>query len=325
MDQSYKNVEIIVIDDGSRDNTKEVLKEFMNDIKYINQENRGLPGARNRGLQEATGDYIAFLDADDYWEPDKLEIQMNVLESLPAVSVVFSDFSVFNEDGYHEKSYFYKNFPFFKEYGFRLGDIFDNVTEIPASHDAIKTSIYYGNIIKHLFCGNFILPSSVVMRKSSIDLLGGFNDKYKIAEETEFFLRICTKYDAAYVDCPLVHYLIKRPGNLTGSSNIERLIKNAIDIQENYLSMHPDVYERNRSLFKKAISITHNRLAYYYLTVTMKESARKEATISIRWRPFQASGYSYWIISYFPTILLSAGGWMKRNLMPANNKKTRSS
>lgn len=79
INQTYKNLEIIVIDDGSTDNTKEIIQEFRDKIIYISQDNRGVSAARNVGLEIATGDFITFLDADDYLTEDSIEVRLEVL------------------------------------------------------------------------------------------------------------------------------------------------------------------------------------------------------------------------------------------------------
>ena len=77
--QTYRDFEIIVVDDGSTDNTKEVLKPYTDRIKYLYQENTGVSAARNAGIRAAGGQWIAFLDSDDEWLPEKLSIQMDYL------------------------------------------------------------------------------------------------------------------------------------------------------------------------------------------------------------------------------------------------------
>ena len=312
LDQSYGDTEIIVVDDGSTDETRDVIQPYMQGIVYIYQENKGLPGARNRGIAEASGEYIAFLDADDRWHNNKLEYQTQVLESFPSVYLVFSDFCVFDEYGYKEESFFRKGFPFFNEFGFTLNDIFPNTSKLYSGRYSSEFQIYHGHIAKYLFCGNFVLPSSVLMRKSAISRVGSFDESYKVAEETDFFLRVCTYYDAAYIDCPLVEYLIKRVGNLTGSSNTERLIKNAIEIQLNYISTQSSIYQLNKSLFDTAVAKSYTRLAYYYLTMKMNEAARLEAMRSKSWKPIQIKAYFYWLFSFCPAYLLGAAGNSKR-------------
>lgn len=90
LDQTYKPIEIIVVDDGSTDNTKDTVKEFSGKIIYLYQENKGVSAARNIGLELAKGDYLTFLDSDDYLTSDSIEIRMEILNQYPDIGIVFS-------------------------------------------------------------------------------------------------------------------------------------------------------------------------------------------------------------------------------------------
>ncbi|HHW36017.1 MAG TPA: glycosyltransferase [Bacillales bacterium] len=94
LEQSYRNIEIIVVDDGSTDSTRKVLSKFDKDIIYFYKKNGGEASARNYGLSKATGEYIAFLDADDYYDPIKIEKQINVMIQNPEVDIVYNDVTV---------------------------------------------------------------------------------------------------------------------------------------------------------------------------------------------------------------------------------------
>ena len=95
--QNYDNMEIIVVDDGSTDNTKEVLKQYK-DIKYFYVEHKGIPFVRNLALEKSQGEYIAFLDSDDYWLPEKLNIQMQYFKEHPDCEIVFTKYKNFFEE-----------------------------------------------------------------------------------------------------------------------------------------------------------------------------------------------------------------------------------
>lgn len=90
LDQTYKPIEIIVVDDGSTDNTKEVIKEFNNHIIYFFQENKGVSAARNKGLDLARGAYIAFLDSDDYLTKNSIELRVEILKKYNDIGIVFT-------------------------------------------------------------------------------------------------------------------------------------------------------------------------------------------------------------------------------------------
>ena len=94
--QTYKNVEIIVVDDGSTDNTHHILKHYMDKIHYIHQENSGVEAARNAGIRSSSGRWIAFLDSDDYWLPEKLRIQVDCIKK-EKVRVCFTNIIYSNE------------------------------------------------------------------------------------------------------------------------------------------------------------------------------------------------------------------------------------
>jgi glycosyltransferase involved in cell wall biosynthesis len=89
LNQSYPPAEVIVVDDGSTDETAAVAKSFAPDVTYIYQDNQGIGGARNKGLSSAGGDYFAFLDSDDIWLQDKLALQMAVFNHDPQVDLVY--------------------------------------------------------------------------------------------------------------------------------------------------------------------------------------------------------------------------------------------
>ena len=100
LDQTYKNIEILIIDDGSPDRSIEICQQFTDSrIKIIRQENRRLPGARNTGIRHAKGEYLTLLDADDLWLPEKLEKHVKHLDNSPNIGVSFSRSAFIDDDG----------------------------------------------------------------------------------------------------------------------------------------------------------------------------------------------------------------------------------
>ena len=97
--QTYRDYEIVVINDGSTDNTRQVLQPYLNKIQYIYQDNQGVSAARNRGIEAATGELVAFLDADDLFLPDKLAAQVAVFDEFPELGIVHSGWRRVNQEG----------------------------------------------------------------------------------------------------------------------------------------------------------------------------------------------------------------------------------
>src|SRR5690554_3627666 len=100
LNQMWSNLEVIVVDDGSQDNTPVVMQGYESDkrVRYFRTDNQGQPKAKNYGLKQAGGDFIAFCDADDFWEPNKLEVQIPLFDN-PKVGIVYSEISNIDESG----------------------------------------------------------------------------------------------------------------------------------------------------------------------------------------------------------------------------------
>ena len=98
-EQTYNNIEIIVVDDGSTDNSLVIIKDFPGEKKIIQQKNGDVSLARNSGVENSSGDFIAFLDQDDKWQPIKLEKQINLFHKFPEIDLVFTDLIKFFSSG----------------------------------------------------------------------------------------------------------------------------------------------------------------------------------------------------------------------------------
>ena len=195
LDQTHTNLQILVIDDGSTDNTDEVAAGFGADVEYVHRENAGACAARNHGIRLAKGTYVAFLDADDAWLPDKLARQVDVLETHPDFGAVHGDSTRMNEKG----------------------------EPLPGDPPGEKQS-RDGDVFMEFFEANLsvILTSTVMVRRSCIDEIGVFDGGGEVVDDHDFFLRLAAHYPIGYIREPLLRYRVL-PGSLSRLRAVQRV------------------------------------------------------------------------------------------------------
>lgn len=211
LEQTYRNIEVIVVDDGSIDDTGTVVKPFLDDarVRYIHQFNAGQARAKNRGIEEAKGKYVAFLDADDAWLSAKLERQMPLFRS-EAIGVVFCRSM--------------------------------EVDAVGADRRLLDFPLHRGSVSGELLTFNFVGFSTSVVRKQCFERLGYLREDLGMGIDYELWLRLSAHYQFDFVDAPLVRYRIW-PGQM--SKNVERRYQNGIRIMNDFLAQYPDVVDES--------------------------------------------------------------------------------
>ncbi len=177
--QTYKNIEVIVVDDGSTDKTAEMVKSF-NDPRliYIHQGNKGQSAARNAGIQKAKGEYIAFLDSDDLFLPQKIERQVEFLKNHPDCGLCYCKIYHFFSD--KPQKLFYNPVPNYS------GFIFDKFLE-----------------------NSVVNPLAAFLRKEYLDKYGGFKDDWRRCDEQYLWLKLAfNKVKFCYLDEILAYYRV---------------------------------------------------------------------------------------------------------------------
>jgi GT2 family glycosyltransferase len=189
-------LEILVIDDGSTDETPVVASRYAPRVRCISQPNRGLPAARNRGLAETTAPHVTFLDADDRILPEKLATEIAVFEADPGAGLVYSGWRYIDADG-------------------------DPLPQRGWSREE-------GDVLGRLLLGNLIHPHAALVRRSLVEAVGAFDESLTSVEDWDLWLRI-TMAGARWrcVDQPLLEYRVRSDGM---HANPKRMLRNRVAV-----------------------------------------------------------------------------------------------
>jgi len=260
LSQSYSPHELIVVDDGSTDDTATVVSAFKDSVRYLRMPNGGAAAARNAGLETASGDCVAFLDADDAWYPRKLELQVEVLARLPAVLGVCSDFGLVDELAEPLRDRFIKQkYRVFSAYKMDWPDIFPETLDLRASKGEADGAVrvFHGDALRALFLGNFVNTSSIVVRRVAIEEVGRFTVGRRTQEDYECWLKIARRGPLAFVDTPLLFFR-RRPNQLTSDDQRLRIAQDIVDvIAEASERLRPQLGDRlvNRRLGERLVAL----------------------------------------------------------------------
>jgi glycosyltransferase involved in cell wall biosynthesis len=246
--QSYQPVEVIVVDDGSTDDTREKLAALGDKIRYIHQTNQGLSAARNTGIREARGEWLAFLDSDDAFHPRKVERQMAYVEQHPEVKLLGT--------------------AMFSDEPIQWAEVKDDLPATPISLEAMA--------IKPRFA-----PSSVLAHRHCFEAAGLFDTELRSVEDREMWLRIGAQFTMARLDLPLTWYRVT-PGSM--STHPERMEHFELLVLNRAFAF-PQLRD-NKRVQRLALSHCYRSSAYTFYTARRYREALSRLWLSIKYWPF---------------------------------------
>jgi glycosyltransferase involved in cell wall biosynthesis len=218
----------------STDNTREVLREYERRVRYFHKENGGVSSARNYGIEQARGKYLAFLDADDVWLPEKLQKQISALEQNPNCRACYTAFIVGDED---------------------LKPL--NVTYSKRHSNTLEDLLFHGNVVA--------TPSTVLAEKDLFQAVGGFDRQLSQCADWEMWVRIAAKTEFVYLDEPSIIY---RQHDLNMSKNASLMESDSLLVMEKGFAI-PDLSESLQARKNKALARTYMVLAGIYFQAKM--------------------------------------------------------
>ena len=281
--QTYRDFEIIVVDDGSTDGTQAVLAEYGEALHYIKQANQGASAARNAALSRATGEYIAYLDADDLWHPEKLAHQVEYLDAYPSCGFVHTEVAVIDE----QDSVLYARFN--KETG---------------------RTVPQGKCLRDILQRSHIQTLTVLERRSAFDRAGEFDLRLPVAQDYLHWIQVALQgYEVGYLPEPLGQYRW-RAGSLMSSQR--RLLGDFTKIYEILLAEHrlEEVHGSEvRRLIDTQLYTNQRQLAYLERVECSGAVARRRLRRLVQQWPFRLELYLDLAKSYM---------WNRAEQMPVN-------
>lgn len=294
--QTHRNLEVVLVDDGSSDATRELIRERYRDeprVRYIHQANAGVSAARNHGLQQARGQFIALLDSDDIWLPWKIEAQLRCLEALPTAGMIWTDMDAIGPDGkLLHRRYLTRMYTSYRK--FTREQLFRESRPLSTIDARLASSlgdphVFLGDIFSPMITGNLVHTSTVLLRRERLDKVREFDVELRYSgEDHDFHLRTCREGDVAYLDASSILYQYGREDQLT----VNR--KYTVHMAENFLKTVTKALARDRDrvtlspeMVNQVMAEAHAWIGESRLDLGERDQAWRHLGASLRFRPWQ--------------------------------------
>lgn len=288
--QDFKDWELIIIDDGSTDNTYDIVASFQailqNRLTYIRTHNQGASLARNVGLKLCRGAFIAFLDSDDIWDSQKLSKQLEIFDQNPSIDLVFSNALIIDSN-----------------------DLSTNKNYVKPSELEIPAKQIYTQILAKR---NYIPFSSIVVKKPVADEVGEFDDAFKSSQDSDWLLRLASKHMILGINENLVFY---RVHGASISSDIGLRKHDTVRILLKNIELNPPIGQSTKKEIYKRVAEHYYGWGYHEFSTNHLPSAREKFSQSIRHSPWVCpQKYFYMLLTFLPLRFLSNLKKFKRKI-----------
>lgn len=268
LSQTYQDLEVIVVDDGSKDSTRQVLSVFGNKIRYVYKDNGGACSARNEGIRQSKGQYLAFIDCDDLYQQQKIDTCVNYLEKHPHFGLV------------HTAAYF-----------------IDNEDRIVGLYNHPRSQ-KQGWVSQRLILGNYICNSTAFIRRNILDEAGVFDESIFPPADWDMWLRLADVTQVGYIPEPLTKYRVT--DNFIFNRLEQALTEELYVVNKTFV--------RNKfwpkGLYNKALSNTHLRFFQSFWLKNELSRSQEEMKLALKINPFNCKAWGMTFAQqFFPAIL----------------------
>lgn len=317
--QTYREVELVIVDDGSKDDTRALLeRDYGKDarVRYVYKDNGGPASARNVGFRHARGEYVALLDSDDTWYPWKLALQIACMERHRELGMTWTDMEMIDPAGNvvdprHLRTMYraYRWFPNEQLFA-RSTPLAEEVPELAATVG--DAQLRTGDIFSPMIMGNLVHTSTVVLRRERLESVRGFDESLRYSgEDYDFHLRTTREGPVGLCDLPAIRYQQGMPDRLTAR-------RYAVHMAENLLKTIAPVVERDRDrivlpehMIRRTLAKAHAWVAFERLELGEASTARSHYLASLKhwpWQPELAKPF------FFAALPFGAGVKLRRGL-----------
>lgn len=277
--QDYQNIELIVVDDGSKDGTPELAEQFGNRVKILRQKNAGPAAARNRGIAAASGELIAFLDADDVWLPGKVTLQVRYLLANPDVGVVYGIFL---------RWYAQPDGTFLAPPPSTISNAADPFALV-AEHS--------GWVYRVLLLGSVLHIITAMIRRSVVEQVGNLDESLPTGEDYDFWLRVSQQFRADKLDRTLTYYRMHTASTTTIPRRENNEYKVLLKALATFGHAGPDGVkvsdiDLKRRLFEMCFS--HG---YFHFWGGDPKVAQEAFRVALKYSPLKPKIWAYWALA----------------------------
>jgi len=310
--QTHRNTEILVLDDGSTDETREFIEQsYAGDerVRYYFHENRGVTATRNRGINLCRGDFVALLDSDDIWSPWKLELQLACLRHRPEVGMVWTAMEAIGPGGelvsrsylrtmYHAYRWFPRQEQLFPQ-SFPLAEIVPGLVPVVGNR-----SFSTGEIFSQMIMGNLVHTSTVLLRRDRLDKVDGFNEELRISgEDYDFHLRTCREGPVGFIDMATIRYQTGMPDRLTANAYAVRAATNCLRTILPWIEHERAQINLPDWMLRLRLAEVHGWLGDVLLDAGDSSGARVHLLKSLRRQPWQPRALKLLTMASLPVIV----------------------
>lgn len=288
--QTYRSIQVVVADDGSTDETSAVTETFGESVTYVRQDNAGVSSARNLGIRHSRGEFIAFLDSDDSWQPWKIEAQMGALRGYPDAGLVWTDMvAVDDRDNVLAERHLRSMYGAYEQVDIertleRVASLGSLCSSVPAELE--HALVRKGDLSNEILLGNLIHTSTTLFRRSWLERTGGFDESFvKTGEDYEFYIRLCSAGPVVLIDAPSTLYRVGAEDQLTSPLMLLEIARNNLRAVKKWLPRAQDRHNLSLGTARRRLAESYAWVGEAELDAGHRLAAARRLARSLAVRP----------------------------------------